>query len=805
MISSFVGSGLWRTARAYQVYGANTNVGKTVVSTILCKAIPALSPADPLRFLKPVSTGPRADADDRHIRRFADGIATKCLFQFDEPVSPHLAARLKPCPQDAEIVEAVSKTLNAWAEEAPGISLVETAGGVLSPGPNGSLQADLYRPLRLPVVLVGDSKLGGVAASISAYESLAIRGYDVEGVMLFEDQYYRNHEFLREFFGKKGVPLYTLPQPPQKQESETEIAKLKDEEAMRSFYENAMKHDNIAALLENLKLKHANHLERLDSMAKRAHEVIWYPFTQHHGMTPKNITVIDSAHDDCFQTLKPNGDSAPTSLPGLLQATFDGSASWWTQGLGHGNPDLALSSAYAAGRYGHVMFAGNVHEPALALAELLLNVGQNTRLKKVFYTDNGSTGMEVAIKMALRAASVRYGWDASKETVSIIGLKGSYHGDTIGVMDCSEPSTYNKRVEWYRGRGHWFDFPKVQMSNGVWSVTVPEELSAALGDDVKFPSLSAIFDIEARADSPSAKRYQHYIKVTLERMVEEKGMKFGALIIEPVILGAGGMLFSDPLFQHSLVQVIRNHPEIFKSGSSPPSTPTDWSGVPVIFDEVFTGLYRLGRITSASFLQCHPDITVNAKLLTGGLVPLCTTMASNEIFQAFDSPHKHDALLHGHSYTANAVGCSVGMSAVHTMLDMEESGYWRGYVRDWAGCGETPPPTKDADHDTEGATARPEVWSSWSQSVVRDLSFAEEVESIFAMGTVLSITLKDKQGGGGYTSTAASGLQQHLLAGSDGFNIHSRVLGNVLYLMASITSKKETLSKIEKLLCRALL
>ncbi|KAI2021727.1 hypothetical protein LOZ48_006344 [Ophidiomyces ophidiicola] len=180
-------------------------------------------------------------------------------------------------------------------------------------------------------------------------------------------------------------------------------------------------------------------------------------------------------------------------------------------------------------------------------------------------------------------------------------------------------------------------------------------------------------------------------------------------------------------------------------------------------------------------------------------------MASNEIFQAFDSPHKHDALLHGHSYTANAVGCSVGMSAVHTMLDMEESGYWRGYVRDWAGCGETPPPTKDADHDTEGATARPEVWSSWSQSVVRDLSFAEEVESIFAMGTVLSITLKDKQGGGGYTSTAASGLQQHLLAGSDGFNIHSRVLGNVLYLMASITSKKETLSKIEKLLCRALL
>ncbi|WEW58247.1 hypothetical protein PRK78_003715 [Emydomyces testavorans] len=806
MISSFVGSGLWRTARAYQVYGANTDVGKTVVSTILCKAIPSRQPRDRLWFLKPVSTGSLEEADDRHISRFAKGISTKCLYQFDEPVSPHLAARQKLCPHDGEILEAVSKTLNNWAREGPCIVLVETAGGVLSPGPNGSLQADLYRPLRLPVVLVGDSRLGGVSASISAYESLAIRGYDVEGVVLFEDRYYQNHGYLADFFNKKGVQLYTLPQPPAKEVNKSESARKKDEEAMAAFYEKAVKHDSIAALLGELKAKHRRRVERLDSMATKAHDMIWYPFTQHRGMTPQNITVIDSAHDDCFQTLKSDADSSakPTtsSTAELLQPTFDGSASWWTQGLGHGNPDLALTSAYAAGRYGHVMFAGNVHEPALALAELLLKIVQNPRLKKVFYTDNGSTGMEVAVKMALRASAARYGWDASKETVSILGLRGSYHGDTIGVMDCSEPSTYNKRVEWYRGRGYWFDFPKVQMCKGVWSVAIPEELKTALGADVEFTSLSAIFNLEARRNSKLAQQYRSYIKATLEDLIVKKGMKFGALIIEPILLGAGGMLFSDPLFQQCLVQLIRDNPEIITSSSNPstaaPSSPSNWSGLPIVFDEVFTGLYRLGRRTAASFLQTHPDIVVNAKLLTGGLVPLCTTMASNEIFQAFDSPHKHDALLHGHSYTANALGCSVAVSSVRTMLDMEESGYWRGFAQDWGNQGVRQLQVPDA-------AGGPEVWSSWSQDVVRDLSFAEEVESIFALGTVLSITLKDKAGGGGYTSTAASGLQKRLMAGCNGFNVHSRVLGNVLYLMASLTSRRETLSRIEKLLRRALL
>ncbi|EFE40511.1 hypothetical protein TRV_04743 [Trichophyton verrucosum HKI 0517] len=775
--SSTVAAGLWRSSRAYQVYAANTDIGKTVVSAVLFNAIPAYRPwaSSKLRFLKPVSAGPAAEADDRHISRFTKGVTTACLYGYDRPVSPHLAARDLKIPHNDELLESIKSTLNYWDQDGPSFALVESAGGVLSPGPSGLVQADLYRPLRLPVILIADHRLGGISASISAYESLCIRGYDVEGIILFQDQFYQNHEYLKDFFSQRNVKVFSLPPPPPRKEKlDSETARLRDEEAMASFYEKTARHDEVFGLIDELSSKHTERLNRLDSMPAKAKEVIWYPFTQHNGMTPKDISVIDSAYGDCFQTLaRPESSTCEH----VLRPTFDGSASWWTQGLGHGNPELALTSAYAAGRYGHVMFAGTIHEPALSLSEQLLKTSGNPRLQKVFFTDNGSTGMEVALKMGLRVSCTRYGWDASKEDIGIVGLKGSYHGDTIGVMDCSEPSTYNKKVEWYRGRGYWFDFPMVRMTDGVWKVSVPQGLKKELGDDVSFRNISSVFDLNARKESSIAGRYRNYIKKTLENVVQS-GQKLGALIIEPIILGAGGMLFC-------------------QCHQQPPTSPDSWSGLPVIFDEVFTGLYRLGRRTAASFLDVDPDVSVHAKLLTGGLMPLCTTLASNEIFETFDSPHKSDALLHGHSYTANPVGCSVAMASLREMENMEHAGYWDEFVQDWKRTTTTPA------GNNARSLAQPEVWSCWPQALVTDLSYADGVESVFAIGSVFCITLRD-QHGGGYTSNAASGLQKKLTAGEGSFNIHSRVLGNVLYLMASVTSTREVLSKVETLLRKSL-
>ncbi|KAJ5698932.1 hypothetical protein N7462_000937 [Penicillium macrosclerotiorum] len=778
-----VGAGLWRTLRAHQVYGANTDVGKTIVSTVLCNAIQ--NQKQRAAFLKPVSTGSLDEADDRHLRHFGAGTVTKCLYQFDEPVSPHIAAKQKTIPRDDDLLASIHTTLSEWARSDIDFALVETAGGVHSPGPNGNSQADLYRPLRLPIVLVADSRLGGISSSVSAYESLLLRGYDVQSVLLFRDDYYQNHDYLGDYFRKKGIPLLPLLAPPAKPSSTDVDARARDEEAMFTYYRQVSQESDILRLLEQMTYQNNARIERLEEMAERAQDLIWYPFTQHQGMRPKDITVIDSAHDDYFQTFGSGQTERPDSE---LRPTFDGSASWWTQGLGHGNPDLSLSAAYAAGRYGHVMFAGAVHEPALSLADRLLKTLDNPRFTKVFYTDNGSTGMEVAVKMGLRVSCDRYGWDATEEQISILGLKGSYHGDTIGVMDCSEPSTYNKKVEWYRGRGHWFDFPLVKMVNGTWKIEVPEELQADLGSDAEFKSLNTVFDLDTRVNSEAAQRYKSYIHRTIEDLVKRQGMKFGALILEPVILGAGGMLFCDPLFQRCLTDVVRDHPELFCSTASSPKSATSWSGLPVIFDEVFTGLYRLGRPTSASFLGVHPDIAVNAKLLTGGLIPLCTTVASQEIFETFSSPEKSDALLHGHSYTAHAVGCTVAVDSLKAMSEMDKNGSWDAFKGDW-----------NSKSQAEASQSNSDVWSVWSQDLLKDLSCAGTVESVFAIGTVLSISLRDEQGGG-YTSNAAKGLQQKLAVGGDQFNVHSRVLGNVLYLMSSVTSKPESLQEMEKLL-----
>lgn len=161
----------------------------------------------------------------------------------------------------------------------------------------------------------------------------------------------------------------------------------------------------------------------------------------------------------------------------------------------------------------------------------------------------------------------------------------------------------------------------------------------------------------------------------------------------------------------------------------------------MVFDEVFTGLYRLGRPTSASFLGVHPDVAVNAKLLTGGLIPLCTTVASQEIFDTFSSPEKSDALLHGHSYTAHAVGCTVAVDSLKAMSNMDSNGSWDTFKSDWSNKTTTP---------TDASV--PDVWSVWSQGLLQDLSRAESVESVFAIGTVLSISLRDAQGGGTYSA-----------------------------------------------------
>lgn len=105
-----------------------------------------------------------------------------------------------------------------------------------------------------------------------------------------------------------------------------------------------------------------------------------------------------------------------------------------------------MTASYAAGRYGHVLFPESINEPVLSLSQKLLRTVGNKWASRVFYSDNGSTAMEVALKMALRSSSLKYNFDGD---LKILGLNGSYHGDTIGVMDACSPNVYNQQVIWY--------------------------------------------------------------------------------------------------------------------------------------------------------------------------------------------------------------------------------------------------------------------------------------------------------------------------------------------------------------------
>ncbi|KAK7926760.1 Bifunctional dethiobiotin synthetase/7 8-diamino-pelargonic acid aminotransferase [Apiospora marii] len=832
-----LGSLLWRNLRVYQIYGANTDVGKTVITTALCKAARRLYRDELTGYLKPVSTGPGHEADEQcgcpsnHITKYARGVSCATLHQYDLAISPHAAAVGKKTPKDADLLSSIYshliKAAGSGSNSPDGWFFIETAGGVHSPGPSGTSQAELYRPLRCPVILVGDAKLGGISTTISAFEALTLRGYDVEAVLLFEDDQYGNADYLRTYFSDRhhGVSVVSVPAPPPKNESHG--SEVEDAENMRRYYDEASRSDAVRDLLSYLEGRHSARVTRLESLASQGHQRIWWPFTQQKLLTPNKITAIDSAHGDFFQTLRLPAQQEKDDYPAkreepslsqkqepLLQASFDGSASWWTQGLGHANSSLTLAAAYASGRYGHVMFAEAIHEPALALAETLLqgmhgrDDNNKSRLSRVFYSDDGSTGVESALKMALRAARTRYGW-AVDAKLGVVGLEGAYHGDTIGAMDCADPSAYNEKVEWYEGKGVWFRPPQVICRGGKWRVDVPAEFGGEGETSYGAESLTDVFDFRVREGRGEHLLYEAHVERVLRHHLD-KGRRFGALMMEPVVLGAGGMVLVDPLFQRALINVVRRSQHLFspESTSRHDTEPDDWTGLPVIFDEVFTGLYRLGRFTASSFLGLGADVSVHAKLLTGGLVPLCATLASESVFRTFASDDKTDALLHGHSYTAHPVGCQVALESLRQMQDMESSGRWAPFQSGWANG------TGASDDGVKQNAAAPATdsergcWSIWSPQTVDWLSRHPSVDGVWALGSVLAIHLASP-GGAGYTSTAAVALRDALRATNRGpaqnpWNVHSRVLGNVLYLMGSQTTGPEVVGEMEELLRRHL-
>lgn len=877
------------------IFGANTDVGKTVVSTCLVKNNILLGTGggsgggqqeqeqqyqypSGVHYIKPLQCG---GSDEHFVRRhlpqqpqlhqqqqqqqqygqhssssssnknhenFVVGLHT--LFQWDTPASPHLASRLENKPVSDEAVLsalgdklswitttcATTATATAAANDeethvqssstTSGINRIwiETAGGVLSPSASSprnnsprhaasllsenktswgwSTQADLYSSLHLPAVLVGDGRLGGISATLSALESLIVRGYDVHAIVLIDSTTtptYQDHDHgaiiikeehsnvhaLQEYARRKlklrsgsGRPLLQHP------DSIVALPPLPPIDVpLDEYLESCLVQEKVQCLDSYLTQQWNDHVDMLWELGgEEGSQQLWWPFTQHQGyhdheknMKQKRPTVIDGAKGDYFSILedKDGARESDGSRKELVRKLhFDACASWWTQGMGHGETTLSLAAAAAAGKFGHVIFPDVVHEPAKALADRLIHSKSGPGrgwASRVFFTDDGSTAMEVAIKMGMKKFLHDLELKGTKldETVTkltVCAQRDCYHGDTLGVMDVAEPSVFNKgQHPWYEPKGLFLDYPTMSYMDGSIGIS-PPSCCPASDNPIMFENIGEILDIRKRLSSDNL--YDHYTKVIKQEWdtyESESDRLIGSVIIEPILLGAGGMKFIDPLWQRALMDVSCTR------------------SVPVIFDEVASGMYRLGVSSCREILGANPDIAAYAKLLTGGLVPMSVTLATEDVFRTFLGDSKAEALLHGHSYTAHTVGCVSSIHALDTYAELLENHH------DSSNKVET----------TSQVIPKFVVDAYFDQQEVAALSNLPFVQQSMSLGTVLAITLEPDEKGSGYAANGKSvPVVQNLLKNG----VYARPLGNVVYIMVSPLTKKEECSRLCNLL-----
>jgi adenosylmethionine---8-amino-7-oxononanoate aminotransferase len=304
---------------------------------------------------------------------------------------------------------------------------------------------------------------------------------------------------------------------------------------------------------------------------------IWHPFTQ-HAVQPEP-TLISKGEGAWLET----ADG---------RRIFDAISSWWVVTHGHRHPHIMQAIKSQADRLDQVIFAGFTHEPAEALARHLIAITP-PELEYVFFSDSGSTSVEVALKMALGF------WRHRGENRSrILALEGAYHGDTIGGMSVGARGVFNA------------------------------------------PYDPLLFDVD-RLPFPSAGREQATLDA-VNTACRNGGV--AALIVEPLILGAGGMLIYPPWVLSEMKRICQTHGALF------------------IADEVMTGWGRTGTLFACEQAGVTPDIGCYSKGLTGGSLPLAVTLCRADIFDAHYSTDRTRTFFHSSSYTANPIACAAALA-----------------------------------------------------------------------------------------------------------------------------------------------
>lgn len=339
------------------------------------------------------------------------------------------------------------------------------------------------------------------------------------------------------------------------------------------------------------------------------------------ALTPDQISAIDTAHiwhpystigaEAIAPVVAVGADGAWLTLirDGAEIRVLDAMASWWTAVHGHGHPVLDAAMKRQLSVMNHVMFGGLTHEPAARLAQLLVDITP-PGLDTVFFSDSGSVGVEVAVKMALQY------WRSLGRSGKhrLMTWRGGYHGDTFTPMSVCDPD----------GGMH-----------ELWT-------------DILVPQVFA---------PPVPTGYDPAYVAAFEAQLVEHADQLAAVIVEPVVQGAGGMRFHDPRYLAELRAIC------------------DRADVLLIFDEIATGFGRTGEMFAADHAGVSPDIMCVGKALTGGYVTLAATLCTLDIAQTI-SGSVAGALMHGPTFMANALACAVSVASVELLLAQD----WRGRV-----------------------------------------------------------------------------------------------------------------------------
>ena len=333
----------------------------------------------------------------------------------------------------------------------------------------------------------------------------------------------------------------------------------------------------------------------LHPLAERDLRVVWHPCTQmkDHEWLP----MIPIARGEGVWLHDADG-----------RRYLDAISSWWVNLFGHANPRIAAAVTRQLGRLEHVMLAGFTHEPAVLLAERLTQLAPQG-LTRCFYADNGSSAIEVALKM-----SYHY-WRnlGQRNKTRFITLNNSYHGETLGALAVGDVALYKETYE-----------PLLMRA-----ISVPSP------------------DCYHRERGESCENYSKRMFAHMELALERHAHEACAVIVEPLVQCAGGMRMYDPVY----LTYLRHACDRF--------------GVHLIADEIAVGMGRTGTMFACEQAGITPDFMCLSKGLTGGYLPLSVVLAKEIVYQAFyDDYQKLTAFLHSHSYTGNPLGCRAALATL---------------------------------------------------------------------------------------------------------------------------------------------